>query len=278
MADTARDGPPPTDAAGEFVPGIDELLYERRGAVAIVTFNRPAVRNAMSWAMYQTLSAACEHVNADDRVRVCVFRGAGDEAFVAGTDISHFQAFSSEDDALSYERGIHGHIGRVEGIQKPTIAMIHGYCVGGGAAIALACDLRLASQTARFGMPMARTLGNTLAIHNVSRMVELLGDMRTKELLFTARLMGADEGKAVGLFTEVVEADRLEARALELAELIASHAPLTLRSIKAAVQRIRAHTRLQQADDLVLMCYMSEDFREGIAAFLEKRPARWSGR
>ncbi|HZR97530.1 MAG TPA: enoyl-CoA hydratase/isomerase family protein [Chloroflexota bacterium] len=277
MAETSLD---PTPAAGDpdFVPPTPELLYERRGAVAFLTFNRPAARNAMTFAMYEGLYAACEHVDADDRVRVFVLRGAGNKAFVAGTDISQFQAFSTAADALGYEQKINRYLGRLEAVRKPTIAAIRGYCVGGGAVIALACDLRLASADARFGVPVARTLGNTLATQNVGRMVALLGDGLTKELLFTARLLEADEGKAVGLYNEVVPAERLEARTLELAEQIAANAPLTLRSIKEAVRRIREQGRLESADDLVLMCYLSEDFKEGVSAFLEKRPPRWQGR
>jgi enoyl-CoA hydratase/carnithine racemase len=277
MAETSLD---PTRAAGDpdFVPPTPELLYERRGAVAFLTFNRPAARNAMTFAMYEGLYAACEHVDADDRVRVFVLRGAGDKAFVAGTDISQFQAFSTAADALGYEQKINRYLGRLEAVRKPTIAAIRGYCVGGGAVIALACDLRLASTDARFGVPVARTLGNTLATQNVGRMVALLGDGLTKELLFTARLLEADEGKAVGLYNEVLPAERLEARTLELAEQIAANAPLTLRSIKEAVRRIREQGRLESADDLVLMCYLSEDFKEGVSAFLEKRPPRWQGR
>ncbi len=277
MAETSLD---PTPAAGDpdFVPPTPELLYERRGAVAFLTFNRPAARNAMTFAMYEGLYTACEHVDADDRVRVFVLRGAGNKAFVAGTDISQFQAFSTAADALGYEQKINRYLGRLEAVRKPTIAAIRGYCVGGGAVIALACDLRLASADARFGVPVARTLGNTLATQNVGRMVALLGDGLTKELLFTARLLEADEGKAVGLYNEVVPAERLEARTLELAEQIAANAPLTLRSIKEAVRRIREQGRLESADDLVLMCYLSEDFKEGVSAFLEKRPPRWQGR
>ena len=262
----------------EFVPATDELLYERRGPVAILTFNRPAARNAMTWAMYRGLYDACEHVAADDRVRALVLRGAGEKAFVAGTDITQFQGFSTPQDALDYERNGTRYLGRLEALPKPTIAMLRGYCVGGGAGIALACDLRLAAPDARFGVPIARTLGNTLSTQNFARLVALIGPSRAKELLFTARLLEAEEGRAIGLFNEIVEADRLEARTLELAELIASHAPLTVRAAKEAVRRILERARIEEADDLILMCYLSEDFKEGVSAFLEKRAPRWRGR
>lgn len=222
---------PRADDGGEFVPATAELLYERRGSVALLTFNRPAARNAMTWAMYEGLYAACEHVDADDRVRVFVLRGAGDRAFVAGTDIRQFQAFATAEDALAYERHVERYVGRLEAVQKPTLALIHGYCVGGGAVLAVARDLRLASPDAQFGVPVARTLGNTLSVQNVARLMALLGDTRTKELLFTARLMDAAEARTAGIDSEVVPADQLEARGLELARQIAANAPLTVRSI-----------------------------------------------
>jgi enoyl-CoA hydratase len=264
----------PTD----FVPVNDELLYERRGPIAILTFNRPQARNAMTWAMYDGLYAACEHVDRDDRVRVLVLRGAGEKAFVAGTDISQFRVFATPQDALDYERDGNRHTARLEAVRKPTIAALRGYCVGGGAGIAMACDIRVAAADVRFGVPIARTLGNTLSMSTLARMLALVGPARAKEILFTARFVEAEEGKAAGLFSEVVPPERVEARALELAEQIAGNAPLTIRSLKESIRRLLAHDRVQDAEDLILMAYMSDDFKEGVAAFLEKRPPEWQGR
>ena len=264
--------------AGEFAPATDELLYEQRGALAVLTFNRPQARNAMTWAMYDGLYAVCEHVDRDDRVRVLVLRGAGDKAFVAGTDISQFQTFATPQDALEYERNGNRYTERLEAVQKPTIAMLRGYCVGGGAGIAMASDLRIAASDVRFGVPIARTLGNTLSMGALARIVALIGPARAKDILFTARLVEAEEGKAAGLFTEVVEPGRLEARAFEVAEQIAANAPLTIRSLKESIRRLLAHGRIEEAEDLILMCYLSEDFKEGVAAFLEKRRPQWQGR
>jgi enoyl-CoA hydratase/carnithine racemase len=262
----------------EFVPPTPDLLYERRGAVAWLTFNRPQARNALTWAMYDGLYAACEHVDGDDRVRVLVLRGAGDKAFVAGTDISQFRTFETAEDALEYERSGSRYSERLERVTRPTLAVLRGYCVGGGASLAMACDLRLAAPDVKFGVPIARTLGNTLSMSALGRLVSLVGPARAKEILFTARFIEAEEGKSAGLFTEIVPVERLESRAAELAELIAGHAPLTIRSLKESIRRLVAHRQPEEVEELILMCYLSQDFKEGVSAFLEKRPPRWTGR
>ena len=262
----------------DFVPRTTDLLYERRGPVALLTFNRPDARNAMTWAMYEGLVEACEHVDSDDRIRVFVLRGAGDKAFIAGTDIAQFKTFTTPQHAIDYEKDQNRNVGRLELVKKPTIAMIRGFAVGGGASIALACDLRIAATDAKIGVPIAKTLGNTLSLTTLARIASYIGPARTKELLFTARLIDAEEGKAAGVFNEVVDPERLEGRTLEVAEQIAANAPLTIRSVKEGLRRLMEHARIGDAEDLVLMAYESDDFKEGVDAFLSKRAPKWTGR
>jgi enoyl-CoA hydratase/carnithine racemase len=255
-----------------------DILFERRGAVAWVTFNRPEQRNAMTFAMYDRLVRICDEVEQDPDVRVLVLTGAGERAFVAGTDISQFQTFTDPQHALEYEARVDGVIGRLESVQRPTIAAIRGYAVGGGASLALACDLRVCTPDARFGVPIARTLGNCLSTNNYARLVDLVGPARTKELIYTARMIEADEAKAMGLVNRIVEPEELLDRTQELAEQIAANAPLTIQVTKESVRRVLIQRRPPKAEELILKCYMSADFKEGVNAFLEKRKPQWRGK
>ena len=253
------------------------VRLERRAEIGWLTFDRPAARNAMTFAMYERLAEVCAEVDADASLRALVLTGAG-EAFVAGTDISQFHDFRTERQALDYEERMDAVLGSLERVRIPTIAAIRGPAVGGGAAIAAACDIRIGSPSARFGVPIARTLGNCLSSSNILRLTALIGAARVKELLFTARLLDATEMRAIGLLAEVTESeDALPARAEELARQLASHAPLTLRATKEQLRRIRERMRPEDSSDLVLLCYMSADFREGVRAFMEKRKPVWRG-
>jgi enoyl-CoA hydratase/carnithine racemase len=256
----------------------DEVLIEREGPVLTLTFNRPEARNAMTWGMYERLHETCEQVDADDSIRVFVLRGAGGKAFVAGTDISQFQSFGSPEDGIEYERAGERRIGRLERVRKPVIAQIQGYAVGGGFGIAAAADLRIATPDARFGVPIARTLGNCLSMEGYSRFVDLFGPSRLKELIFTARLLPAEEAKQAGFVHEIVPADSIQARVGELAQQIAEHAPITLWVTKEAVRRVQVQRRLIGGEDLIVATYTSADFQEGVRAFLEKRKPRWTGK
>jgi enoyl-CoA hydratase len=255
------------------------VLYETEGPLAILTFNRPDVRNAMTWDMYQGLVHACERVDQDPAIRVLILRGAGAKAFVAGTDIAQFEGFRRAEDGIEYEARLDAVLDRLERVTKPTIAQVQGVAAGGGCAIALTCDLRVATHQATFGIPIARTLGNCLSAATYSRLVDLIGPARVKDLLFTGRFLDAAEAQTLGLVNRIVVAESIDRATRDYATEIASNAPLTLRATKELVRRVLAKRRLAApADqDVVGLCYSSADFREGVAAFLEKRPPRWTG-
>lgn len=253
----------------------DQLLISRRDGIVTAAFNRPAARNALTFAMYDGLAALCREIDEDPEAKALVLTGSGVEAFAAGTDIVQFRQFASDVDALAYEARIERVLTALERCRVPTIAAIAGACTGGGAAIAGCCDLRIGARNLRFGFPIARTLGNCLSANNLARLVALLGEARVKDLIFTARLYDAAEASAVGLVSNVVETQDLASASAALAACVSAHAPLTLRSTKDGLARLR-HAACP-ADDLLLLCYRSRDFREGVAAFGAKRRPAWEG-
>lgn len=254
----------------------EEFLFTHSEDIGVITFNRPQARNALTFQMYESLAELCEQVH--DRtleIRSLIITGAGDKAFAAGTDISNFHDFHTEEDALGYESTMDDVLGLLESLPIPTVAAIRGACTGGGAAIAACCDLRVASDDLKYGFPIARTLGNCLSIGNLSRLRDLLGSARTREILLTARLIGVEEALSIGLINERVE-DPLQ-RARELCAQMQQHAPLTIAASKEGLRRLRKHAADIEDDDLIIKCYTSEDFREGMDAFLTKRKPVWKG-
>ncbi len=255
------------------------VLFEHDGPMAVLTFNRPEARNAMTWEMYQDVVDLCAAVESDTSVRVLILRGAGGKAFVAGTDIAQFQTFSTPQDGLDYEQRIDSVIDTLESVSKPTIAQIDGVATGGGLALAAACDLRICTAESRFGVPIARTLGNCLSAANHARCLDLIGPARLKDLLYTGRLIDGHEALAAGLVNRVVERAELAETVRTTAETIAANAPLTIKATKEMTQRILQHRRIPSADghDLIVSCYTSADFKEGVTAFLAKRRPQWTG-
>jgi enoyl-CoA hydratase/carnithine racemase len=261
------------------VTGTEDLIYTNEDGIAKIVFNRPQARNAMTFAMYDQMASICESINGDHSVKALIITGAGDKAFASGTDISQFRAFKTAQDALDYEARIDRVLGTLEQCRVPVIAAIAGACTGGGAGIAACCDIRIGTENTRIGFPIARTLGNCLSMSNISRVVSLVGPARTKDMIFKARLVEAQECLSIGLLSEIVpDVETLQARALETAKLVASHAPITLEVTKEAVRRIRRTLSREEGEDLILRAYMSEDFREGMEAFLNKRTPNWQGK
>jgi enoyl-CoA hydratase/carnithine racemase len=252
------------------------VRYERRDTTAVITFDRPSARNAMTWRMYQQLDDALDRATSDADVRVAVLRGAGGH-FVAGTDIAQFADFRSGDDGIMYEEQLEVVIAKLESMRVATIAAVEGSAVGAGLVLATACDLRVATPNARFGVPIARTVGNCLSMPNYARLVAALGASRTKAMLLTTDLIPVDEARAIGFVTAIVEPNRFDGEIDALCTRIATYAPLTIQVTKEAVRRIVGRSMVD-GDDLLLRAYGSSDFREGVAAFIEKRPPQWEGR
>ncbi|MGH3638739.1 MAG: enoyl-CoA hydratase/isomerase family protein [Mycobacterium sp.] len=253
-----------------------KVRYSVENGVGSVVFDRPEARNAMTWSMYDALGEICEDIAADKSLRVVTFCGAGDHAFVAGTDIEQFRAFEGGHDGVAYEKTIDTRVGEIERLPVPTIAIVRGWTMGGGLAIAAACDFRIATPNARFGVPIARTLGNCLSMANTARVISAFGINRAKRMLMLADVIGAGEARECGFVTEIAEPDQLDVRVGELVSRLLSNAPLTMRVAKESARRL-VTADLPDGDDLIEQCYGSRDFKIGVEAFLAKRKPLWTG-
>ena len=257
----------------------DELLYEVEGSTGVITFNRPAAHNALTFGMYDRLGEICEGLTADGPVRALILTGAGGRAFAAGTDISLFRDFRGAEDGLAYEARMEKVFRKLDACAVPTIAAIPGICTGGGGAIACACDLRIATKSFKFGFPIARTLANCLSASSIARVAALVGVGRAMDMIMTTRLIEAEEAHSIGLVNELFDTpEALMSRAHAIAAQIATQAPLTMRATKEIVRRMRERAADVEDKDLIALCYGSADFREGLDAFLSKRKPKFAGR
>jgi enoyl-CoA hydratase/carnithine racemase len=244
--------------------GETRLIREETptGVVASILFDRPQARNAMTWRMYEGLAAACAELGKDDSVRVVVLRGVGGKAFI---------------DGIAYEARMEGYLTALEKLPMPTLAVVEGWAIGGGLAIAACCDLRIATPEAKFGVPIARTLGNCLSVANYARLVVGLGQARAKRMMLMAENVPAEDALAAGFLMAVVDPMALDATVVAICERLAGNAPVTMRVTKEAMRRLQM-AGLPGDDDLVRQAYGSADFHEGVKAFVEKRPAKWTGK
>ncbi len=256
---------------------IAEVRLELRNDVAYITFDHVAARNAMTVGMYQSLKSICEDLVKNPKAKVAILRGAGGKSFVSGSDIAQFSSFTSGEDGISYEEGIDRYLAPLATLPIPTIAVIDGMAVGGGLAIASCCDFRISTLDARFGVPIAKTLGNCLSSGNVAWLVAHLGVNIVKRMLLLAELVTAPELLKQGYLLATYPAENLEAEANQLAERLMKLAPITQKSTKLTLARL-IKNNLPDCSDLIRECYGSEDFKNGVSAFLDGKPPVWTGR
>lgn len=253
---------------GTVTLGID-------GPVAHVTFDRPAARNAMTFAMYTRLGEVCDQLEACCGLRAIVFRGAGG-AFVAGTDISEFTAFEGDDDGVAYEARIDATLSRLTRLPAPTLAVIDGAAVGGGLAISAACDLRIVTPGAKFGVPIARTVGNCLSAANIARLVRAFGDGPVRRMLLLSEFLDGETVHRLGFASACLPPEALEAEVERQTARLCEAAPVTVAACRELFARLSSEAPDDQ--DIIARVYGSQDFREGVRAFLDKRKPQWAGR
>ena len=252
-------------------PCLDLLLD---GPIARLTFNNPAARNAMTWPMYEELKVICDSLASNHDIRVVILRGAGDKAFVSGSDIEQFVAMKKDE---AYEVAVDHIFSSLQQLPMPTIALIEGLAVGSGLLIATACDFRISTPEARFGIPVARTLGNCLSPSNLAWISAHLGIPMVKKMLLTSELIKAPELLATGYLYETVDAQNITSAADTLAHKLAALAPITQKASKLTIARL-LQNNLPDCSDLMRETYNSQDFKEGVNAFLEGRPPKWVGK
>lgn len=259
----------------------DRMIARKDGAVGWILFNNPARRNAVSMDMWAAIPAIVANYEADPEIRVIVLTGAGDKAFVSGADISEFEAQRANVEKMKEYDKVAGQANKaLVGASKPTIAMIRGWCIGGGVGVSLTCDFRIAADTAVFGVPAAR-LGLGYDMAGIRRLVDVVGPSYAKEIFFTARHYPAAEAHAMGLVNRVAPEAELEAEVKRYTDMISENAPLTIAAVKRAVREIIADEAVRDTaavEAMVDACFDSEDYREGRTAFMEKRKPVFRGR
>jgi len=256
---------------------VAQVVFELRGKIAHVTFDHVAARNAMTVPMYESLKSICQDIAKNPDIRAAIFRGAGGKSFVSGSDIAQFTSFKDGEDGVRYEAAIHDYLNPLATLPIPTIAVIDGMAVGGGLAIATCCDFKIATPDAKFGVPIARTLGNCLYPGNIAWLVAHMGMNIVRRMLLLAEMIPASELKTQGYLLATYDADQLGKEADALAERLSKLAPITQKASKLIMARIIAN-QLPDCEDLIRETYGSADFKNGVASFLKGEPAIWTGK
>jgi enoyl-CoA hydratase len=254
------------------------VTLHTEGMVAWVSFDRPAARNAMSKPMYRQFHDICRELSSSESIRAAVFRGAGGQAFIAGSDIAIFSDFSGGADGVAYEAEMEVYTRALADLPFPTIAVIEGWAVGGGLNLAAACDLRIAAPNARMGVPIARSVGNCLSLHNYARLIDGFGSSRAKRMLLLGDFIDAEEAQACGFVTDIVAPADIEEHVERMCRRLLEHAPVTMRVSKQAIARLLHGHTAGEAEDLITEAYGSEDFKTGVAAFQAGGSPEWKGR
>ena len=256
---------------------VAQVTIELRGKIAYVTFDHVAARNAMTVAMYESLKSICQDIAKNSDIRVAIFRGAGGKSFVSGSDIAQFTSFQDGEDGVRYEESIHDYLNPLATLPIPTIAVIDGMAVGGGLAIATCCDFKISTPDAKFGVPIARTLGNCLYPGNIAWLVAHMGMNIVRRMLLLAEMIPASELKTQGFLLATYDADQLGKEADALAERLSKLAPITQKASKLIMARIIAN-QLPDCEDLIRETYGSADFKNGVDSFLKGEPPVWTGK
>jgi len=278
--ETLSPPPPAPSSSGTLSLADGKVLVEREGAVGFITFNRPERHNAMAVEMWAAVPEALDRLEGDDAVRVIVLRGAGGKAFISGADISQFEKQrSGASGNIGYDTLVGAANQRLAATRCPTIAMIRGYCIGGGLGVALQCDLRIATRESRFGIPAAR-LGVGYGHPGLKRLMDVVGPAFAMEIFFTARQFSADEALAMGLVNRVLDDGGLESYVADYCARVAENAPLTIGAVKTCVRELLRGRELdrERCEAAVRACFESEDYVEGRRAFMEKRKPVFKGR
>ena len=256
---------------------VAQVVLELRGKIAYVTFDHVAARNAMTVAMYESLKSICQDIAKNPDIRVAIFRGAGGKSFVSGSDIAQFTSFQDGEDGVRYEAAIHDYLNPLATLPIPTVAVIDGMAVGGGLAIATCCDFKIATPDAKFGVPIARTLGNCLYPGNIAWLVAHMGMNIVRRMLLLAEMIPASELKSQGYLLATYDADQLGQEADALAERLSKLAPITQKASKLIMARIIGN-QMPDCEDLIRETYGSTDFKNGVASFLKGEPPVWTGK